>query len=114
MLWHQVRVLTVKCLNKNHHVLLLVFALKAHSKLVRPAFAHRLDAPWGTVDNPVQVTSAFSERIVGVPDPDDDSLVSLAQTCRSLTSFLGPTPCDILHQYACGGKAAWLNPLPVL
>lgn len=34
-----------------------------------------LDAPRGTEDNPVEVTSAFSERIVGVTDLDDDSLV---------------------------------------
>ena len=35
----------------------------------------RLDAPWGTAEKPVEVTSAFSERIVGVPDPYDDSIV---------------------------------------
>ncbi len=35
----------------------------------------RLDAPFGTEDNPVVVPSEFSERIVGVADPDDDSLV---------------------------------------
>lgn len=35
----------------------------------------RLDAPFGTEDNPVVVPSEFSERIVGVNDPDDDSLV---------------------------------------
>lgn len=34
-----------------------------------------LDAPFGTETNPVEVTSEYSERIVGVPDPDDDSLV---------------------------------------
>ncbi|GAB4815596.1 hypothetical protein N2152v2_002642 [Parachlorella kessleri] len=34
-----------------------------------------LDAPFGTEDNPVVVPSAYSERVVGVPDPDDDSLV---------------------------------------
>lgn len=34
-----------------------------------------LDAPFGTEANPVEVTSEFSERIVGVPDPDDDSTV---------------------------------------
>ncbi|KAL6782207.1 COX4 [Auxenochlorella protothecoides x Auxenochlorella symbiontica] len=34
-----------------------------------------LDAPFGTETNPVEVTSEFSERIVGVADPDDDSLV---------------------------------------
>ena len=35
----------------------------------------RLDAPFGTEDKPVEVTSTFSERIVGVPDPYDDSIV---------------------------------------
>ena len=35
----------------------------------------RLDAPWGTETNPVEVTSHFSQRVVGVPDPYDDSLV---------------------------------------
>lgn len=35
----------------------------------------RLDAPFGTEDNPVQVTSSYPERIVGVPDPYDDSHV---------------------------------------
>lgn len=35
----------------------------------------RLDAPFGTEDKPVQVTSAYEERIVGVPDPNDDSIV---------------------------------------
>ena len=34
-----------------------------------------LDAPWGTAASPVEVTSVFSERVVGVPDPADDSLV---------------------------------------
>ncbi len=35
----------------------------------------RLDAPFGTEDKPVEVTSSFSERIVGVPDPYDDSII---------------------------------------
>ena len=35
----------------------------------------RLDAPFGTETEPVQVTSYFSERIVGVPDPYDDSII---------------------------------------
>ena len=35
----------------------------------------RLDAPFGTEDNPVVVPSEHTERIVGVADPDDDSLV---------------------------------------
>ncbi|BDA47399.1 probable cytochrome c oxidase subunit 4, mitochondrial [Coccomyxa sp. Obi] len=34
-----------------------------------------LDAPFGTEDKPVEVTSSFSERIVGVPDPYDDSII---------------------------------------
>ncbi|PRW33809.1 mitochondrial cytochrome c oxidase subunit 13 kD [Chlorella sorokiniana] len=34
-----------------------------------------LDAPFGTEENPVVVPSEFTERIVGVSDPDDDSLV---------------------------------------
>lgn len=34
-----------------------------------------LDAPFGTETHPVEVTSEFEERIVEVPDPDDDSLV---------------------------------------
>eukprot|EP00803_Ostreobium_quekettii_P011632 evm.model.scf_2875.1 EVM.evm.TU.scf_2875.1 scf_2875:3124-7815(-) len=34
-----------------------------------------LSAPFGTIDKPVQVTSFNTERIVGVPDPDDDSIV---------------------------------------
>jgi len=40
-----------------------------------PAAPRRLDAPWGTEDNPVEVTSSYAERIVGVPDPYDDSIV---------------------------------------
>ena len=35
----------------------------------------RLDAPFGTAENPTEVTSEFDNRVVGVPDPDDDSLV---------------------------------------
>jgi len=38
-----------------------------------------LDAPFGTEASPVEVTSEFEERIVGVPDPDDDSLVSFSK-----------------------------------
>lgn len=34
-----------------------------------------LNAPWGTEDNPVEVTSSLHERIVGVPDPYDDSII---------------------------------------
>ena len=35
----------------------------------------RITAPWGTEDNPVTVTSIHSERVVGVPDPYDDSII---------------------------------------
>merc|ERR1712174_38086 len=34
-----------------------------------------LSAPFGTPEKPVVVTSSFSERIVGVTDPEDDSIV---------------------------------------
>merc|ERR1711904_72366 len=34
-----------------------------------------LQAPFGTPEKPVVVTSSFSERIVGVTDPEDDSIV---------------------------------------
>ena len=34
-----------------------------------------LDAPFGTATAPVAVTSVFSERVVGVPDPADDSII---------------------------------------
>ncbi|GMH36198.1 hypothetical protein BSKO_04066 [Bryopsis sp. KO-2023] len=34
-----------------------------------------LNSPFGTAEKPVEVISANSERIVGVPDPDDDSIV---------------------------------------
>ena len=34
-----------------------------------------LDAPWGTATVPVAVTSVFPERVVGVPDPYDDSII---------------------------------------
>ena len=34
-----------------------------------------LDAPFGTAAAPVAVTSVFSERVVGVPDPADDSII---------------------------------------
>ena len=34
-----------------------------------------LDAPFGTETNPVEVTSAFAERVVGVPDAEDDSTI---------------------------------------
>jgi len=44
------------------------------SIIVRPLLC-RLDAPFGTAENPTEVTSEFDNRVVGVPDPDDDSLV---------------------------------------
>jgi cytochrome c oxidase subunit 5b len=34
-----------------------------------------LDLPFGTEANPVKVPSIFSERVVGVPDPYDDSII---------------------------------------
>merc|ERR1719263_77331 len=34
-----------------------------------------LSAPAGTAEEPVVVTSSFSERIVGVTDPEDDGIV---------------------------------------
>jgi CubicO group peptidase (beta-lactamase class C family) len=34
-----------------------------------------LAAPLGTRENPVQVTSSLSSRIVGATDPDDDSII---------------------------------------
>ena len=49
-----------------------------HPSLPPPPGTRRLDAPFGTEENPVVVPSEFAERIVGVSDPDDDSLVSLA------------------------------------
>lgn len=36
---------------------------------------HRLESPWGTEESPVAVASAFTERVVGVPDPYDDSII---------------------------------------
>lgn len=49
--------------------------LEAMAKGIDPWHESWLDAPWGTEENPVEVPSTFAERIVGVPDPDDDSLV---------------------------------------
>ena len=34
-----------------------------------------LDAPWGTAEAPVVVTSSFAERVIGVPDSYDDSII---------------------------------------
>ena len=50
------RCLTITCIQPHHHLC-------------------RLQAPFGTADNPVVVPSIEPSRIVGVPDPDDDSLV---------------------------------------
>ena len=36
----------------------------------------RLSAPFGTVEKPVEVPSIYEERIVGVPDPDDDCIIT--------------------------------------
>jgi len=36
---------------------------------------YRLDAPFGTAEKPVEVPSMFDHRVIGVPDPDDDSLI---------------------------------------
>lgn len=52
------------------------FELEAKAKgIADPYHEDWLDAPFGTEDKPVQVTSAYEERIVGVPDPNDDSIV---------------------------------------
>lgn len=34
-----------------------------------------MSSPFGTIEKPVQVASSNTERIVGVPDPDDDSII---------------------------------------
>jgi cytochrome c oxidase subunit 5b len=49
--------------------------LEARAKGIDPWHEEWLDAPFGTEDNPTVVPSSFSERIVGVPDPEDDSTV---------------------------------------
>lgn len=49
--------------------------LEAKARGIDPFHEAWLDAPFGTETIPVEVTSEFEERIVGVPDPDDDSLV---------------------------------------
>lgn len=49
--------------------------LERSMKGVDPWHEPWLDAPFGTVEAPVVVPSIFSHRVVGVPDPDDDSLV---------------------------------------
>ena len=52
-----------------------------HTAAPLPRCDCRLDAPFGTEDNPVVVPSEFGERIVGVADPDDDSLVGGCLDC---------------------------------
>lgn len=37
---------------------------------------YRLSAPFGTAEKPVAVTSIYEERIVGVPDPEDDCIIT--------------------------------------
>jgi cytochrome c oxidase subunit 5b len=49
--------------------------IEATMKGVDPWHEDWLDAPFGTADKPVEVPSMFDHRVVGVPDPDDDSLV---------------------------------------
>ena len=65
------------------------WAYSLHSTFAKPSFEAgccslnswgfgggcRLDAPFGTAEKPVEVPSMFDHRVVGVPDPDDDSLV---------------------------------------
>mmetsp|Transcript_20663 Transcript_20663/g.39256 ORF Transcript_20663/g.39256 Transcript_20663/m.39256 type:complete len:148 (+) Transcript_20663:98-541(+) len=52
-----------------------------------------LNAPFGTLENPVVVTSMFTERIVGAVDPDDDSIV-----CWGLVK-LGEAPVKIGDEF---------------
>ncbi|KAK9802673.1 hypothetical protein WJX73_004284 [Symbiochloris irregularis] len=50
--------------------------LEAKAKgIENPYHEDWLDAPFGTEDKPVEVTSSFTERVVGVPDPYDDSII---------------------------------------
>jgi cytochrome c oxidase subunit 5b len=49
--------------------------IEATMKGVNPWHEDWLDAPFGTAEKPVEVPSMFDHRVVGVPDPDDDSLV---------------------------------------
>jgi hypothetical protein len=46
-----------------------------HNGAILLGCAFRLDGPFGTAEKPVEVPSMFDHRVVGVPDPDDDSLV---------------------------------------
>ena len=52
--------------------------LEAAAKGEPPLFEQDLQwlsAPLGTVENPVQVTSSLTSRIVGATDEDDDSII---------------------------------------
>ena len=73
--------------------------------------APRLDAPFGTEDNPVVVPSEFSERIVGVADPDDDSLVRLAPRLAADKCCAGCASCG---QFLCVLLPVFLSPLEAL
>ena len=61
-----------------------------------------LDAPFGTEERPVEVTSEFSTRVVGVPDPEDDSTIWWG----SITEGEGP------KQIVEGGEFFVLKKLP--
>jgi len=52
-----------------------------------------LNAPFGTLENPVVVTSMFKERIVGAIDPDDESII-----CWGLVK-VGADPVKIGDEY---------------
>ena len=73
--------------------------------------APRLDAPFGTEDNPVVVPSEFSERIVGVADPDDDSLVRPAPWLVADQCCAGCAGCE---QLGLGVLPVVLRPLEAL
>lgn len=62
----------------------------------------RATAPFGTLEAPKEVPSLFSERIVGVVDPDDDSHVLWA------TIKEGEPPKQIME----GGEYFVLKKLP--
>ncbi|KAK9823694.1 hypothetical protein WJX72_004673 [[Myrmecia] bisecta] len=49
--------------------------LEKAAKGVDPWHEDWLDAPFGTPENPVVVPSIEASRIVGVPDPYDDSII---------------------------------------
>lgn len=49
--------------------------IEAQMKGIDPWHEDWLDGPFGTAEKPVEVPSMFDHRVVGVPDPDDDSLV---------------------------------------